>query len=89
VNFGCGYGVNSIVLALAGAKVIGKEQRLKIDLEQVLTEGEFKLLPPLLADDTIFVPKLKPEKRIWRTFMQIVANVSTLVVVYLIITGKR
>jgi protein involved in polysaccharide export with SLBB domain len=66
-----------------------KEQRLKIDLEKVLTEGEFKLLPPLLADDTIFVPKLKPEKRIWRTFMQIVADVSTLVVVYLLITGKR
>ena len=66
-----------------------KEQRLKIDLGQVLTEGEFKLLPPLLADDTIFVPKLKPERRIWRTFMQIVADVSTLVVVYLLITGKR
>jgi protein involved in polysaccharide export with SLBB domain len=66
-----------------------KEQRLKIDLEQVLTEGEFKLLPPLLADDTIFVPKLKPEKRIWRTFMQIVADFSTLVLLYLIITGRR
>jgi protein involved in polysaccharide export with SLBB domain len=66
-----------------------EEKRLKIDLEKVLTEGEFKLLPPILADDTIFVPKLKPEKRIWRTFMQIVADVSTLVLLYLLVTGKR
>ena len=66
-----------------------REQTLVLvmnDRKRVLTEGEFKLLPPLLADDTIFVPKLKPERRVWRTFMQIVGDVSTLIAVYLLIT---
>ncbi len=66
-----------------------QEQRLKIDLEKVLTEGDFKLLPSLQEDDTIFVPKMKPKRNIWGTIVRMAAEVSTIVIAYLLITGKR
>jgi len=66
-----------------------EENRLKINIEKVLTEGEFNLLPPLHTNDTIFVPKIKEERNYWRTFMQIVGDISTLVVAYYLITGQR
>ena len=65
------------------------EQRLKVDLEKVLTEGKFALLPPLQKDDDIFVPKSKPKREVWRTIMRTVADISTIVVAYYLITGKR
>jgi len=66
-----------------------QEQRLKINLEKVLTEGDFKLLPPLQENDTIFVPKLKPKRNIWGTLVRLAADVSTIAIAYLLVTGKR
>ena len=66
-----------------------KEQRLKIDLEQVLTEGKFKSLPPLQEDDTIFVPKPRATPNVWPTIVRLAADVSTIALAYLLITGRR
>ena len=65
------------------------EQRLKVDLEKVLTEGELALLPTLQKDDNIFIPKLKPKRDIWRTIVRTIADISTIVVAYYLITGER
>jgi protein involved in polysaccharide export with SLBB domain len=66
-----------------------KEQRLIVDLEKVLQEGELKLLPPLLTDDTIFVPKVKPSRNIWGIIVKTAADVSTIAIAVLIVTGQR
>jgi len=65
------------------------EQRLEVDLEKVFEEGELKLLPELHANDTIFVPKVKPKRNIWGTIVRFAADVSTIAIAYLLITGKR
>lgn len=67
----------------------GPEQRLKIDMEKVLTEGKFNLMPPLQKDDTIFVPKIKPKREIWRTIVRTAADISTILVAYYLITRGR
>jgi len=68
----------------------GEEQQQQlIDLEEVLTEGNFQLLPKLKGDDTIFVPRLKPKRNIWGTIVKVAADVSTIAVAYLLITGQR
>ena len=77
---------------------VGEEEQMKrqvgssrktVDLEKVLTEGKFQLLPPLKADDTIFVPRLKPKRNIWGAIVKIAADVSTIALAYLLISGKR
>ena len=65
------------------------EQRLKVDLEKVLTEGEFGLMPPLQKDDNIFVPKARPKREIWRTVVRTAADIATIAIAYYLITGKR
>ena len=72
------------------SKPAGEEgQRETIDLEKVLTEGKFQLLPVLSADDTIFVPRVKPKRNIWGTIVRVARDISTIVLAYLLITGKR
>jgi len=66
-----------------------EQKRQTIDLQEVLTEGEFQLLPKLGADDTIFIPRLKPERNIWGTIVRIAADISTVALAYLIVTGRR
>jgi len=66
---------------------INKQQK-KINLNTVLTKGEFGLLPKLKDGDTIFVPK-KPERTIWGTIVKTASEISTVFLAYLIITGKR
>ena len=74
---------------IRGGKAM-KEQPLQVDIERVLMEGELKLLPPLLTDDTIFVPKRRPKRRIWSTLVRTAADISTIAVaVILITTGRR
>jgi len=66
-----------------------EQQQQLIDLEEVLTEGNFQLLPKLKGDDTIFVPRLKPKRNIWGTLVKIAADISTIAVAYLLIAGQR
>ena len=65
------------------------EQRLKIDMEKVLTEGEFGIMPPLRKDDTIFVPKSKPKREIWGTLVRTAADISTILIAYYLVTEGR
>ena len=66
-----------------------EQQQQTIDLETVLTEGKFQLLPKLKQDDTIFVPRVKPERNIWGTIVGIARDISTIALAYLLITGRR
>lgn len=65
-----------------------EEQRMQIDLEKVLQEGEFQLLPPLQADDTIFVPKVREGRNIWRTTLRTALDVATLVTAYILLAQR-
>ena len=67
-------------------------KRLEINLKRVLQEGNLKLLPPLLAGDIIFIPLKQPKMGfwgVWRGIVKIAADVSTVVIAYFLITGKR
>ena len=67
-----------------------ESQQQTIDLEKVLTEGKFQLLPPLKADDTIFVPRMKPKRNLRGMIVSVARDVSTIVMTYLLIkTGRR
>ena len=66
-----------------------KQRRQAMDLEKVLTGGRFQLLPQLKSGDTIFVPKAKPGRELWRSFVRLTADISTIALAYLIISGKR
>lgn len=65
------------------------QRRQAMDMEEVLTGGKFQLLPQLKSGDTIFVPKTKPRRELWRSFVRLTADVSTIALAYLIISGKR
>jgi protein involved in polysaccharide export with SLBB domain len=66
-----------------------EQEPLTIDLEEVLTEGQFQLLPKLQADDTLFVPRMKEKRNIRSLIVSIARDLSTIVVAYLLITGQR
>jgi protein involved in polysaccharide export with SLBB domain len=70
-------------------QVAEEQQQLTIDLDKVLMEGQFQLLPKLKADDTIFVPREKPKRKVWNTIVSSARDISTIVVAYLLITGQR
>lgn len=66
-----------------------KQWHQTMDIEKVLTGGKFQLLPQLKSGDTIFVPKTKPKRELWRSFVRLTADISTIALAYLIISGKR
>lgn len=65
----------------------GDQQRQEVNLKEVLTEGNFQLLPKLKDGDTIFVP-LKSDS-LWRGFVRLASDVSIIAVAFLYITGRR
>ena len=64
------------------------EQRFRIDLDKVMTEGNLDLLPVMFPGDTIFIPKVKEERNWWRSALQIVADISSIAIAYYLITGQ-
>jgi protein involved in polysaccharide export with SLBB domain len=84
-------GGNTSLADLKGVTIIhetpGQQQRFRVNLKKVLTEGDFHLLPKLKDGDTIFVP-LKSES-LWRSFVGLVADISIIAVAYLTLTGLR
>ena len=64
------------------------QNRIEIDLEEVLTEGQFSLMPPLNSGDTIFIPKQK-EAGIWKQIVSVARDVSTIGLAVLLILGRR
>ena len=65
-----------------------KKQLMQIDLEKVLQEGKLQSLPPLQADDTIFVPKMKERRNIWKTVMRAALDVANVFTVYYFIATR-
>lgn len=63
------------------------QQRQMINLEKVLTEGDFRLLPKLKAEDTIFVPR-KTERTFWGTVVKAASDITTVTFVLLLLTGR-
>lgn len=66
-----------------------EQGRIEVDLEKVLTEGKFDLLPPLRSEDTIFIPKRKEDIGIWRQIVRLAADLSTIGLAALILMGRR
>lgn len=69
--------------------VEGGQDRIEVDLEKVLTEGQFSLMPSLKSGDTIFIPKQKEKPGIWRQIVNVARDVSTIGLAILIILGRR
>jgi len=65
------------------------QNRIEVDLEKVLTEGQFSLMPPLKSGDTIFIPKQKEKPGIWRQIVNVARDISTVGLAVLIILGRR
>jgi protein involved in polysaccharide export with SLBB domain len=63
------------------------QNRIEVNLEKVLTEGQFSLMPPLESGDTIFIPKQKEE--VWRKIVALARDISTVGLAVLIILGRR
>ena len=78
-----------VTLIRETAREAEEQRRQTVNLEKVLTEGEFQLLPALRSDDILFVPKVKPRRDLWRGFVRLVADISTIALAYLIISGNR
>jgi polysaccharide export outer membrane protein len=75
------------VLIIRGGLV--EEQRLKVNLNHILEEGDLRLLPQLYTDDTIFVPLAKPKLNIWGRIVGAASGISTVIIAYFLITGRR
>lgn len=67
----------------------GSQNQIEVDLEKVLTEGQFSLMPPLKSGDTIFIPKQKEKPGIWRQIVNVARDVSTIGLAVLILLGRR
>jgi len=65
------------------------EPQEKVDMEKVLTEGKFELMPQLQNNDTIFVPKIKEKPNIWRIAVSFAADISTILTLYLLILKAK
>jgi len=59
-----------------------------VNIQKILTNGEFQLLPELVSGDTIFIPR-KPEGNVWNTIVRISSQISTIAVAFFVITGQR
>lgn len=64
------------------------ERRLRIDLEEVMTEGNLDLLPAMLPGDTVFVPKIKERRDWWRSVVQVAGDLSSIAIAYYLLVGK-
>ena len=54
----------------------GKEQRVVIDLEEVVVEGNLGLLPVMSDGDVVLIPRKRPKRELWRTFISAVRDVT-------------
>ena len=65
------------------------EQQIKVDLQEVMTEGSLELLPTMLPGDTVFLPKLKEKRNWWSTIVRTAADFSIILVAYYLLTEGR
>jgi len=67
--------------------VEGGQNRIEINLEEVLIEGQFSLMPPLKSGDTIFIPKQREE--IWSKIVGLARDLTNIGLAVLIILGRK
>ncbi len=65
-----------------------RKQQIKVDLQKVMTEARLELLPDILSGDIIFIPRVKEKHDGWKALVGLVADISTIVVAYYLISGK-
>lgn len=59
-----------------------------LNLQKVLTKGQFESLPKLVTGDTIFIPR-KEERTFWGTIVRTSSEISTIILTFHLITGRR
>lgn len=61
---------------------------ISLNLQKVLTKGQFESLPDIVAGDVIFVPR-KEERTLWQTIVRTSSEISTLILTFYLIIGRR
>lgn len=64
------------------------ESFISLNLQKVLTKGQFESLPNLETGDVIFVPR-KEERSLWQTIVRTSSEISTLILTFYLIIGRR
>ncbi len=64
------------------------ETIMPLNLQKVLTKGQFESLPNLITGDVIFIPR-KQERTIWQTIVRTSSEISTVVLAFYLIIGRR
>ena len=68
----------------------GQTTQLAINLRRVLEEEEFDLLPTLSPQDTLFIPKQRERRNLWRTLVGVAKDLTTIgIAIFLISEGRR
>ncbi|MGB9595596.1 MAG: hypothetical protein ACPL7B_04870, partial [Candidatus Poribacteria bacterium] len=64
------------------------ESFISLNLQKVLIKGQFESLPSLVTGDVIFIPR-KEERTLWQTIVRTSSEISTLILTFYLITGRR
>jgi polysaccharide biosynthesis/export protein len=84
--------LKKVVIIRKSADANSSESLQKLNLQRILTKGEFGSLPKLINGDTIFVPK-KEETTVWGTIIRKTSEIYTITTViftiYLLIDSLR
>jgi protein involved in polysaccharide export with SLBB domain len=65
------------------------EQRFLVDLKAIMTAGNLEPLPIVFSGDTVFLPNLQEKGQSWwRSLMQLLGDITTIVVLYYLIVGR-
>jgi protein involved in polysaccharide export with SLBB domain len=63
-------------------------KRIPVDLEMAFQQGEFQSLPPLQANDTLYVPRLQEKPSAWKSVVRTALDVATVVTAFLLIEKR-
>jgi len=66
----------------------GEKMTVRFNLDSVLTSGEFHTLPPLQSGDTLFLPKLKERRNIFRAIVSLASDIAIIATAYWLLTGR-
>lgn len=62
------------------------EQRVLIDLEEVVVEGKLELLPVLSSGDIVLIPKEKEKRELWSSIVTLARDMTVIVVLAYYVT---
>lgn len=64
-------------------------QRLLVDLEEVVVEGKFELLPAMFSGDIVLIPKEREKRDWWKTFIGAARDVTVILSLFWYFTRIR